>query len=123
MTETMTVAQLKALTAKPKRKGKFNNTPTWVDGRRFDSKKEAEYYIKRLKDAHLISDVKFQERFDIIMMGVKCAYYKADFSFNDWSAEYKGKRRIVDVKGIDTSLSKLKRKLVEAQYGIRIELA
>lgn len=45
------------------------------------------------------------------------ASYKADFRYLE-----KGKVVVEDAKGMDTPVSRLKRAIVEAQYGIRIVL-
>lgn len=87
-----------------------------VDGINFDSKKEARRY-QALKQLQKVNEVKYfirQPSFDI-GAGVK---YKADFLIV-WT---NGKVTIEDVKGYQTPTFKMKKKLVEAKYPIKIEL-
>ena len=44
--------------------------------------------------------------------------YYGDFAYRDKA----GKRRVEDVKGADTPISRLKRAMVEAQYGVQVEI-
>jgi hypothetical protein len=46
--------------------------------------------------------------------------YRSDFTF--WDVK-EGRRRVIDVKGMQTPLFKLKKKVVEAFLDITIELA
>lgn len=104
---------------------KYKAKKTVVDGITFDSKKEAEYYqqIKMHERSGNLKDVELQPRFDIIVNGKKIAYYKADFRFYDLGER---KERVIDVKGYKGgpawSMFRLKKKLVEALYGIEIEV-
>ena len=102
---------------KLKRTNKYNAKPTVVDGIRFDSKKEAEYYKKlRLcqKAGALIMFLR-QTSFHLDA-GV---IYRLDF-LEFWED---GRVIFTDVKGRDTAMSKLKRKMVEERYHIEITLA
>ena len=68
-----------------------------------------------------VTDVKLQEPFVILgPKGQVVTTWKADFTF--WDVK-EGRRRVIDVKGVQTPLFKLKKKLVEAFLGIQIELA
>ena len=70
-----------------------------------------------LQAAGEISRLILQPKFDIIVNGVKVAYYKADFAYFN-----KNNRVIEDVKGVKTPIYRLKKKLVEALYpGVKIE--
>ena len=127
--ERITTAQLKEeLAKKATRKSKYKNRITEVDGHKFHSAKEANYYrtYKALEKRGVIRDLELQPRFDIVINGQKVGFYKADFAYRDkrqegrhigWSC-----KRIIDVKGIDTALSRFKRKCVEALYGIKVEI-
>ena len=103
--------------------GKYGNIKTIVDGIRFDSKREAEYYqlLKVLKKANdpkeKVERFELQPRFDVIVNGKKICKYYADFKV--WYAD----RRIevVDCKGMRTQVYRLKKKLVEAIYNIKIK--
>ena len=96
---------------------KYKAIKTVVDGITFDSKKEARRYgqLKMLVSAGQISELKLQPRFDLIVNGKKCGFYKADFDYIE-----AGKRVIEDVKGMKTPVYNLKKKLVKAIYGVDI---
>jgi len=96
---------------------KYKAIKTVVDGIKFDSKKEARRYcqLKLLVEAGKISELRLQPRFDLIVEGSKCGFYKADFEYVEG-----GKRIIEDVKGVLTPVYKLKKKLIKAIYGIDV---
>jgi len=100
-------------------KRKYNNVPTVVDGRRFDSKKEAARYgeLKLLQSAGHIADLACQPPFALVVNGVKVGKYIADFVYLDCAT---GERVYEDVKGVRTAVYKIKAKLVLALYGITI---
>lgn len=99
----------------PDKKSKFRNKITEVDGIKFKSKKEADYYckIKALKNEGEILFFLMQVPMHIIG-GTK---YVCDF-VEFWAD---GCIRFVDVKGIQTATYKLKKKQVEVVYPINIE--
>tara|TARA_R110002020_G_scaffold467655_1_gene691392 strand:- start:28299 stop:28607 length:309 start_codon:yes stop_codon:yes gene_type:complete len=98
-------------------RNKYKAIKTKVDDITFDSKKEARRYVqlKLMVKAGAISELKLQPRFDLIINGCKCGFYKADFDYIE-----NGKRVIEDVKGMKTPVYNLKKKLVKAIYGIDI---
>ena len=98
-------------------RNKYRAIKAVVDGITFDSKKEARRYgqLKLLARAGEISELKLQPRFDLIVNGCKCGFYKADFEYIE-----DGKRVVEDVKGMKTPIYNLKKKLVKAIYGIDI---
>ena len=104
---------------------KYSAVRTAVDGVTFASKAEALRYwqLKLLKGARAITDLELQPRFDLFVQRansnkhINCGFYKADFAYVQ-----DGKRIVEDVKGRDTPLSALKRKLVFAIYGVEIQL-
>lgn len=98
---------------KPKRKSKYNARKTTVDGIKFDSAKEAEFYgsLKLLLRAGAIKGFCRQARFSLLQ-GDENTEYVADFViFNN-----DGTCRIVDVKGVETDVFKLKMKMFKAQF-------
>jgi Flp pilus assembly CpaF family ATPase len=97
---------------------KYRNVRTEVDGITFDSKKEARRYgeLTTLLADGEISRLMLQPKFDIIVNGIKVAYYKADFAYFNKA----GDRVIEDVKGMKTPMYRLKKKLVEALHGVKI---
>lgn len=97
---------------------KYRNVRTEVDGIVFDSQREAQRYndLKLLLRAGTIKDLELQHVFPIELNGYKICKYIADFVYKDQS----GRLCVEDVKGVKTAVYSLKKKLVEAQYGIRI---
>ncbi|ABR48750.1 protein of unknown function DUF1064 [Alkaliphilus metalliredigens QYMF] len=102
------------------RKSKYNNKKTTVDAIEFDSKKEADYYhqLKLLKQAGEIKDFGIQQRYELLPTFKKngttfrSINYVADFVIvnNDGTTE------VVDVKGVETQVFKIKQKLFEYMY-------
>ena len=101
---------------------KYRNRKTVVDNITFDSKKESLRYsqLKLLLDAGIIRNLLRQPEFPLIVNGVYCGKYLADFSY---VAEC-GSLIIEDVKGASafhrTPVYRLKKRLVEAMYGVKI---
>lgn len=117
MTDRLTAAQYRALKApKP---NKYRAQKTSVDGITFASKSEAKRYatLRDQERAGLISDLTLQPRYPYCIRGKKVFDYIADFGYRDAN----GVDRVEDVKGMDTPVSRLKRKIIEADRGIRIE--
>ncbi len=104
---------------KPNRRSKYGNQKTVVDGIEFDSKKEAEYYcmLKILKQAGEIKDFELQPRYELQPAFEKngdkyrAITYIADFAIINLD----GTTEIVDVKGVETQVFKIKRKMFEYQ--------
>lgn len=123
----MNVEDYKKLVKKTK-SSKFNNVKSEIDGYKFDSKKESEFYgsLKIKKQAGLIKDFKMQVPYEIIINNIRIANYFLDFLVenNDGTIEY------IDIKGKDKKTNKfiktgvfaLKKRLVEAIYGIKISM-
>ena len=105
----------------PVKKSKYNNIKTVVDGYKFDSIKEANYYIglKAMEKVGLITDLVLQPKFEICPSvrwnGKKLAArkYIADFIYWD---RFLLKPVVIDVKGMRTSVYSLKRSLFLTQY-------
>jgi len=104
-------------------RSKYGAKKTTVDGITFDSAAEAKRYahLKLLERVGEISDLKLQEPFACKVgdRGLVVCTYRADFSYFD---ERERRQRVEDVKGMDTPLSKLKRKLVHAIHGVEVEI-
>lgn len=96
---------------------KFNAKPTELDGIKFASKKEAKYYqeLKLRQAAGLV--LFFLRQVPFHLPGN--VRYVCDFA--EFLAD--GQVRFVDVKGYKTDMYKLKRKQVQAVYGVTIEEA
>lgn len=101
-----------------RRRNKYGAKRTQVDGIWFDSKAEARRYgeLKLLQTAGKIGPITVHPRYPIHHCGVKICEVVLDFSYHD----YKRAEVFEDVKGKDNVLSKLKRKLVQAQYGFKV---
>jgi len=102
-----------------KQKNKYNNKKPTYDGIKFDSKKEAKYYLelKILKKAGEIKDFELQPEFVLLdpeddRVTGRGIRYRADFKIinNDGSEE------VVDVKGFKTQIYKIKKKLLLAKF-------
>jgi hypothetical protein len=113
---------------KTNKSNKYNNLKVVIDGYTFDSKKEAEFYgsLKLKKQAGFIKDFKMQVKYEIKINNIHIANYFMDFEItnNDESVDY------VDIKAKDKKTNKfiktgvfaLKKRLVEAIYGIKISM-
>lgn len=107
---------------------KYRNTKKKVDGISFDSEKEANYYSQLilLEKAKEITKFERQVKMPIEVNDIHIAYYILDFKvyYPDGSIKY------IDIKAQDkktkkwitTDVFKLKKKLIEAIYKIKIEL-
>jgi len=118
----ISVDELRAITAKKgrgPRTNKFGNVPTWVDGIRFASKKEAERWgeLRLLLAGGAIRDLRRQVRYKLLVSSVDTTTYIADFVYEDVAT---GETVVEDAKGFKTPEYKLKKKMVLAQYGIEI---
>jgi hypothetical protein len=103
------------------RRGKYNATPTTVDGKRFASKKEARRYaeLKQLEQARAIRYLRTQLCYPLKVNGALIATYVADFVYVDAA---RGNAQVVeDVKGFKTREYTIKKKLMRALYGIEIK--
>ncbi len=107
---------IKISETEPKRKSKYNARKVEVDGIKFDSQAEANYYckLKILLRAGKIDGFCRQPRFVITegKNGEKGTEYVADFII---FLPY-GKYKIVDVKGVKTDVFKLKIKSLREKY-------
>lgn len=98
---------------------KYNNKKTNVNGILFDSKKEADRYVflTRREAIGEVVDLHLQVPFVFALEGEKMFTYKADFVYFDKVAN---ELIVEDVKGFQTPLYKLKKKLIEQQHKIKI---
>lgn len=106
----------------PKTLSKYRNVQTEYNGIKYMSKKEAEYAAqldwqrKAKNPKERVTHVEVQVPFQITLNNIKICKYLADFR-----VQYAdGHEEIIDVKGVRTDVYRLKKKLVEAQYGIKI---
>jgi len=98
---------------------KFNAQPTIVDGIRFDSQAEARRYaqLKALQAAGAISGLKVHPKY-LLQPGFthgktteRAITYEGDFEYREAGAVI-----VEDVKGMETDVFKLKRKLFIYNY-------
>lgn len=134
--------QKKAQMELPKgRKSKYHAEPTFVNGIRFASKREARRYeyLMAAMEAGIIADLRLQEEFTLQPAfttpegkRIRAIRYNADFTYKIvpgkhpmpaiwetedivfWSTEPTDKRIIEDSKGYQTDKYKMKRKMMEA---------
>jgi hypothetical protein len=99
---------------------KYKNEPTIINGHRFDSKAEASRYsaLLMLAAEGKVFDIELQPRF-LLQPSFNCRMklhksieYVADFKYRD---EYK--TVVEDVKGMQTDVYKMKRKMFLKLYG------
>ena len=100
-------------------RSKFNAQRTEVDGITFASKAEARRYshLKMLERAGTIHDLELQPRFTLLVNKIKVATYVADFRYRFVGVSLPV---VEDVKGVQTAVYKLKKKMLAAQHGIII---
>ena len=101
---------------------KYLNKKCEYQGKKFDSIKEMRYfiYLKQLEEKGEIWNLKLQVKFPILMNNRKICSYISDFVYED-----KDGKHVVDVKSPITAKNptfRLKKKLVEAQYLVEIEI-
>lgn len=102
------------------RYNKYKNKKTKIDGYTFDSKGEANRYLelKLLQRTGEISNLELQPRYELQPSFEKngekyrAITYIADFVIvnNDGTTE------VIDVKGVETQVFKIKKKMFEYQY-------
>ncbi len=107
-------------------RNKYGNKKQTADGYTFDSKAELLRYdeLQLLEKCARIHDLKVHPELIVTVSGPTVKHIPVckvilDFSYYDGPSD-----QVVfeDVKGRDNPLSRLKRKLVEAQYGIKVQL-
>lgn len=128
LTETMSAQEYQQMLSKGKnKKQKFNAKETDVDGIRFDSAIEARYYVqlKWLQRAGEIKKFERQPRF--VLQEAGTTSYGVKYSKIEYVADFKvigkdGTVEIIDVKGVETAVFRLKKKLFMARYPWPISL-
>lgn len=100
---------------------KYNNKKTIYLGIQFDSIKEANRYqvLLYMERAGLIRNIELQPRYDLVVNGKKCGFYKADFRYEKKDT---GETVVEDAKSVATRtpVYQLKKKLIKALYDIDI---
>jgi hypothetical protein len=123
--DNLNAAEFRQMMAERERAGgKFNNVSTLVDGYRFDSKKEAQYYggLKMRKIGGAIKGFSVHPVYRLEINNVLICTYEADFEV----LENDGTKTVVDVKGEATAnlyTFRIKQNLMLALLGIKILVA
>lgn len=102
-----------------KAKRKYRNEPTIFEGVTFDSGREAARAAEltlQLKTGDIIC-LAYHVRFLVSPEGSKPIYYEADFVYIDRNLYV----HIEDAKGVRTKEYRIKKKLFEAKYRLKIE--
>lgn len=91
-----------------------------INGKVFDSIAEARRYseLHLLEKSGAIHSLEHHKVFNLYVNGMCVARYESDFSYIDCKT---GEQVIEDVKGVRTPEYKIKRNLMLAIYGIRIQ--
>lgn len=103
---------------------KFSNKKTVVDGRKFDSEKEAKYYgtLKLRQRIGEIASFEHHKVYKLEVNGILVCTYEADFVITNLD----GTQHIIDVKSEATEklpVFSIKRKLMLAIHGIQVIVA
>ena len=99
-------------------KSKYGNKETEVCGHKFDSRKEARFFLQLQQDP-TVKSIRTQVKYELIpkQQGERACSYVADFV-----VEYHDGRTVVyDVKGMKTDVYRIKRKLMLWVHGITIQ--
>lgn len=127
------VDYLKLINKEKRVNTKYGNKKTEVDGILFDSKFEADYYqeLKLLEKMGIITELKRQHPFILLdsyvydSKKVQPIIYKADFTFYEKNAQQVKtsdiKLVVVDTKGYETYVFKMKKKMLLSRYGHAID--
>lgn len=121
MTLHLTRKQGNAFLSVKAKRSKYGAKRTLLDGICFDSKAEASYYaaLKIRERAGEVCDIEMQRPYCLTVNGILVATYRADFVF--WDVALR-RRRVIDVKGVNTPVFRLKQKLMSACHGVEIEV-
>jgi len=101
---------------------KYRSKPCIIDGIRFASQKEGKRYqeLLLLQKAKKIKNLRLQPKYPISINNKKICTYIADFEYYRLSNGESVEIITEDCKGFLTPIYKIKRKLMNAVYGIII---
>lgn len=123
MTERMSAAQYRAQAARPK--SKYGAQAVVIDGFRFDSKLEGEYYLYLKARVASGEVVYFLRQVPFYFPGgvtYRCDFMVMEIKSYGQDALPKLRCRYIDVKGVETKEFKRSKKMVEALYPVEIEV-
>ncbi|HBF5147629.1 TPA: DUF1064 domain-containing protein [Clostridioides difficile] len=103
---------------------KYNNKKIVIDGIKFDSKDESEYYLylKEKKENGEIKDFGLQQKFELQPKfkkdgkSYRAITYIVDFAIYKWNGDVV----YIDVKGYSTQQGELRKKLFDYKYQDKI---
>lgn len=101
---------------------KYNAQGRREDGHWFASKSEAERYLqlKEMLAQGLIDKLELQPEYKLFVKGVHICSYRGDFRYAVIDRGLVQDVILEDVKGMITDVYVIKKKMVEAEYGIKI---
>lgn len=108
----------------PEKRSKYSSAKTNIDGIRFDSKKEAEFYaeLKLREKAGEISRLRLQPRY---LLQEAFKYEGKQYREIEYIADFEyvenGETVVIDVKGFKTAVYMLKKKLFLYKYGGKVK--
>jgi len=107
---------------KDAKQSKYRNKWVEIDGIKFQSTGEGNYYVelKRLKLAGEIKDFKRQVAFPLLVNGIDVCKYVSDFVIQHYNGTYE----IIDYKSrftVTLALYQIKKALIKALYGYTIK--
>ena len=106
------------------KKSKYSSAKTDIDGIRFDSKKEAEFYaeLKLREKAGEISHLRLQPRY---LLQEAFRHNGKQYREIEYVADFEyiknGETVVVDVKGFRTAVYMIKKKLFLCKYGDKVK--
>ena len=106
-----------------RRPRKYGNEPVYVDGIRFESKREARRYrdLTLLSRAGEVRNLELQKSFDICIGEFHVCKYRADFTYEERQPDGSWAEVVEDAKGVATPLFRLKQQLMRAGHGIDVK--
>jgi len=122
MAARLSVAEGRKLGIKVPGSNKYGAKKCTIDGIRFDSQAEGEYYaqLKIRERKGEISGLAIHKKYDLTVNGDKIGSYKPDFCFWDHIAD---RFRCIDVKGVVPRGFSRTQKLMKVLYQITVEVA
>jgi hypothetical protein len=100
---------------------KYNNKPTESQGKTFASKKEARRYdqLLLLEKNGEVRGIKCQQEYRLEVNGHLVCKYRADFTYEELR-RHEWHFVVEDVKGFQTAVYRLKKKLMVAVFDIEV---
>jgi hypothetical protein len=102
---------------------KYGATKVTIDGIVFDSKAEAKRFeeLRLMQLAGAIRNLQVHMRYPIDVLDVRICVYVDDFSYDRVVENVIVEHVVEDVKGVRTPVYVIKRRLMQAVYGIHVQ--